>query len=151
MKRSEIQKKLAQAARTLATKFQKGVGQAAPANTFTVAEQGVPFNGLGYVLAQAGLLKPRATLFTPVSALAEVLGTENGLIPLDVQKSAEALVGTKYSPNANRRAIIKPLQQFASTIAATKIRKPYTRTATTKMTSGFALGTNQLVYPGVTI
>jgi hypothetical protein len=132
MKRSEKQKKLASAAKTVATKIENGtlsIGYSSVA----VGEDGTPTGPVGAVLKQAGFGGEAGGAYTyPGAALANVLGTGTEVLPTSVTSALEAITtasglpsGSKTAQKQRNAALVTALRSFASEIGTSKIRKPY--------------------------
>jgi hypothetical protein len=125
MTRFQKQKKLAAAARTLATKIQQK--KVTPLGALAVIQDGKPANLVGQVLKQAGVkLTPKQDTLEEEKALAYALATTPDTLPEDVVAAAASLYFT-VSGGAKRATVAKELNAFAETLVAKKIRKTYTR------------------------
>lgn len=144
MKRFEIQKNIAKAARKLASKFENGSSKANPnGGTSTVVVGGKPNNVLGFVLTQAGVVGKKTTIFGADVALAKTLNTSTELLPANVVTAANNLIDVdRPTAKGLRSQLVKPLRTFADAIGAAAIRKPYVKsglyTAGVKQTGAVA-------------
>lgn len=121
MKRIEVQKRLATAAKTVATKIENA--NVTPTGSGYVVLSGAPTdNAVGLVLRRAGISFAKTeTIFDPDSAVAKALGTSTDVLPSSVVSSLRtAKRGTGYQAAS-------ALRSFAEALTAAPIRKKYTK------------------------